>query len=71
MRYWVYENYPNDKAIVHRASCSFCNRGAGIHGTGKTRNGEWHGPFDNTQQARYAAKNTQRMDIRDCAIRIP
>ena len=68
MRYWVYENYPNDKAIVHRASCSYCNRGAGIHRIGKTRNGEWHGPFDDVQDARDRARSTYRSDVRDCTI---
>lgn len=67
MAYWVYENYPTDKAMVHLASCSFCKRGTGVHGAGKTRNGEWHGPFGNAQEARFAAKNTQRVDVRDCA----
>ena len=71
MHYWVYENYLNDKAMVHLAYCSFCNRGTGIHGTGKTRNGEWHGLFENAQEARLAAKNTRRVDVRDCAICTP
>lgn len=46
-KYYVYENWVAEghKVRIHRASCSFCNNGRGIHNTDSTRNGRWHGPF--------------------------
>ena len=67
MSYWVYENYPNDKAMVHKALCPWCNHGKGTSGTGYTKNGEWQGPFSNVQEAHDKAQSTERSDIRDCA----
>ena len=32
MRYWVYENDPTNKAMVHEDSCGFCNYGEGVRG---------------------------------------
>ena len=66
MPYWVYENYPNNKAMVHRAECGFCQDGAGVSGTGGTANGQWHGPYPDVHQARSQAHFTRRADVRDC-----
>ena len=67
MRYLVYENYPNNKAVVHRAECGFCKAGAGMAGTGGTSNGQWHGPYSDAYQARSQAHSTGRVDVHDCA----
>ena len=32
--YWVYHNWPGEKgrkASIHRANCSSCNNGQGVH----------------------------------------
>lgn len=36
--YWVYENWPNNHATLHVASCKFCNDGRGIHKEDSKRN---------------------------------
>jgi hypothetical protein len=44
--FYVYENWTNTFALVHRGSCSFCKYGQGTQKRGnKTGNGEWHGSF--------------------------
>ncbi len=58
--YYVYENYPTDRAIVHAASCGFCNDGRGRKGRPVTPNGRWHGPFSTKGAAEEAAKGTGR-----------
>ena len=58
--YYVYENYPTDRATVHAASCGFCNDGRGRKGQPVTPNGKWHGPFSTKSIAEDAAKRTGR-----------
>lgn len=54
--YWVYENYPNNKARAHARACSFFKvPGGDAPGTGK-----WHGPFRNPAEASRAGKATGR-----------
>ena len=32
MAFWIYENWTaENKAVIHRGDCSFCNEGKGIH----------------------------------------
>lgn len=69
--FWVYENWPNDVATVHRASCSHCNDGHGVHAGTSTKNGEWLGPFATADEAFARAQRTGRRDIRRCGICSP
>ena len=71
MRYWVYENYPNNRATVHKAECSHCNNGAGVHGVDKNSNGQWHGPYHGLSEARAKAGSTGRAVVRDCQVCAP
>lgn len=67
-KYYVYHNWRVEhgkKAITHRGSCSFCNNGQGIHGTGSRRNDEWLGPFKTKQDALTQARNTGAARV-DC-----
>lgn len=68
MRWWVYENYPTDKAVVHRYDCSHCNNGQGTQHKPSTRNGEWLGPFSSREDAFKAARETGRRDVRGCKV---
>ena len=68
MEFWVYENTIHRKARVHRADCSFCSDGRGLHGSGHTPSGRWSGPFPNLDEATAAARKTQQDDIRACGI---
>ena len=68
MRYWVYENWVNDKAFVHESTCSFCNDGEGCHGTENSNDGRWLGPFSTFSGALERARNTSRNNVRGCKI---
>ncbi len=58
--FYVYLNVPNNKALIHQASCQYCNHGEGIDPDKSVYNGEWIGPFDQStakQKAQQAGKN--------------
>jgi hypothetical protein len=46
-QYWVYENYPNNKAVGHVQSCSFFKKWGG----NAAKTGKWLGPFDSKSEA--------------------
>jgi hypothetical protein len=55
--FYVYENWTNTFALIHRGACSFCNHGQGVQGRGKqTPNGQWHGSFPTISEAHTAAR---------------
>jgi hypothetical protein len=64
--FWVYENTVHRKARIHRADCSFCSDGRGLHGGGESLSGKWFGPFTDFESASTAARNTRQDDVRDC-----
>ena len=67
MSYWVYENYPTNRALVHEGNCRFCNEGRGARGRGRsTANGQWHGPFLNLEAAIVHANRTGRDFAGEC-----
>jgi hypothetical protein len=69
--FYVYENWQaENKAKIHYGHCPYCNYGKGIHADAGTRNGRWHGPFDDFQTALQAAKTTGR-DVSTCKFCSP
>ena len=64
VRYWVYENWVNDKAFVHESTCQFCNDGEGFHGVSVSNDGAWHGSFGTAEEALQFARNTGRGHVR-------
>lgn len=64
--FWVYENWPNNCATVHKATCSFANGGLGLGNRASTENGQWLGPFEHAGAAWNRALATLRRDIRAC-----
>lgn len=64
--FYVYENWTNKRARLHRASCSFCNGGRGSQGSSSDKNGEWHGPFGDMGQARAKLATLEYGDKGDC-----
>jgi hypothetical protein len=58
MSYHVYENPTEKKAVILSSTCSFCNSGAGVHGTAGNQHGCWHGLFATIADARAAAFGT-------------
>lgn len=66
MNYWIYENWTAEhKAVLHVASCPFCNEGRGVHPGSGNRNGRWHGPYSTVESAAQAAERTGR-PVRRC-----
>jgi hypothetical protein len=67
MTYWVYENWrAENKAVIHHASCGYCNDGRGCHDNPcGNRNGKWHRPFSTYEEAEKTAKNTGRL-VKNC-----
>ena len=66
MRYWVYEDDPTNKAMVHEDSCRFCNYGNGVRGRRLSDN-RWHGPFGSVEEAFAKARATNRSGVRGCS----
>lgn len=70
MNYWIYENWTvvkGRRTTIHTGNCSYCNEGLGTDKIKDSdRNGKWHGPFDNYQDAKSRAKEL-RFTVRDCS----
>ena len=64
MRYWVDENWVNDKAFVHAADCSDCNDGKGKNNVSESNDGTWHGHYDTFDEALQFAKGTGQSNTR-------
>lgn len=58
--YWVYDNRVHKYARIHRADCSSCNEGAGMHADAADIAGEWLGPFADVHGAQLSAERTGR-----------
>ena len=70
MRYWVYEDDPTNRAIVHKDWCRFCNYGYGLRGR-RLPDNRWHGPFESVEDAFAKARSTGRRENRGCKICAP
>ena len=69
MTYHIYENWQAGprKAVIHCASCPYCNDGLGRSNGGYDRaHGKWHGPYDNVGVAREAQQRMKGVDRREC-----
>jgi hypothetical protein len=66
--YYVYENWMTDRAIIHRAECSFCKDGKGAHKDASGLHGRWHGPYPDRNMAFKEAAVMNRTDMRACKI---
>ena len=67
MNFWVYENWQagSHKAVVHEASCGFCNYGAGLMMGGyDRRHAQWHGPFSTIGAAQAASAAMSEVVVR-------
>jgi hypothetical protein len=61
--YYVYENWMTDRAIIHRAECSFCKDGKGAHNDASGLHGRWHGPYPDRNMAFKEAAAMKRRKI--------
>ena len=59
--YHIYENWVAHGHVskIHKAECSFCNFGNGIHGTNNKIHGQWLGPYKTFNEAKLAALKTK------------
>lgn len=64
--WWVYENWPTNKALVHRAACSFCNSGTGTGRGTPGKHGRFLGPFESRDVALKVAAETGRARVDEC-----
>ena len=69
--YWVYENFRNERAVVHEADCRDCNFGRGQDEHADPGNGQWHGWFATREEAATFASGTGRKTVKDCEHCIP
>jgi hypothetical protein len=54
--YWVYENYPSNKAVGHLSTCGYFK----LNGGHALKTGKWYGPFDNRSAAASLGNRTGR-----------
>ena len=64
--YWVYENFRNERAVVHESTCRHCNSGRGRGERADPENGRWRGPFATKEDAKALAEGTGRKTVKDC-----
>lgn len=77
MAFYVYQNYPTARVIIHKGQCSFCNEGNGAQENPLgDENGQWHiSPnvgYNTYQEAQMKAQylatemNTQYQNCQRC-----
>ena len=69
MQYTVYENRPNNRATVHKETCSYLKMHGGVSTT-VPPTGEYHEGFPTAEAALTKAKATGR-SVRICRICCP
>lgn len=70
MAFYIYENWrANDKTVIHKADCRYCNQGKGIGiGTRGTENGKWYGEFKSFDEAQTFALTLHRNKNTFCSF---
>jgi len=67
MDYWIYENWTAEqKAVIHRSNCSFCNAGRGVHPGSTDRNGQRNGPIFNPISGDPGSRGETGRPVRRC-----
>jgi hypothetical protein len=66
--FYVYENWTNKRARLHRGGCAHCNGGEGSHGNAGDKNGRWYGPFNNVEEGRTQLTGLKYVDKGECRI---
>ncbi|MBX3490239.1 hypothetical protein [Parvibaculum sp.] len=65
--FWVYRNSVVRRARLHRAACTYCNDGAGMHRVGSRYNDEWR-PFASERDAKAFLASTGYDDAKNCGV---
>jgi hypothetical protein len=63
--YWVYRNWIHHRARLHRATCGYCNHGAGAQGVTGSVTGEWK-PFVTRAEGELYLASIGYVDARIC-----
>ncbi len=58
MEFYVYENWTQKKAVIHRGNCGYCQFGKGKNPTDSGKHGRWLGGFETFDEAATASHNT-------------
>ena len=66
MTFFVYDNWTRNRGRIHRGECSVCNQGQGVRAEDSGRNGKWHGPFVDREEAFRLAASLKRADMQPC-----
>jgi hypothetical protein len=74
MAYYVYQNYPTDRVVIHKGHCSFCNDGSGVQENPLgDENGKWHKApnvgYDTYREAKIKAEqlaNEMNTEFQNC-----
>ena len=67
MKFYVYENWIQGKAVVHRGDCHFCKNGKGFKELKNgSEYGKWLGPFESKQAAEDEALKTGKQNVKQC-----
>ena len=63
MNYYIYENWQAGphKAVIHKADCRFCNNGQGLLKDYDRSHADWHGPFNNLEEAKTYSQNLENI----------
>ena len=59
--FWVNEDKPGNSALVHRSGGR-----CGMPRAKKTKDGQWHGPFESKEEAVRVAERLGRKVAKDC-----
>lgn len=70
MKYYVYENWLHNKAIIHKSDCVYCKDGKGMYPDKQynKKNGQWLGPFFTFPKAAVIAIRTGKLRVNECSI---
>ena len=75
MTYYIYRNWTAEKkAVIHKASCSYCNHGQGLQSNRRgNKNGEWSpSGYKTYEQAKVDAEKPYKghddLEVKNCSV---
>ncbi len=72
--YYIYRNWAAEKkAVIHKASCSYCNNGKGLHDNCRgNKNGAWSKGYNTYAKAKRAAEEPYEghddLEVKNCSV---
>jgi hypothetical protein len=69
MSFFIYQNYPNDRVVIHKGECGHCNEGNGAQrNLLGDQNGLWHLGPNNGYQTYQACVNAAEQIAQDMHV---